>query len=84
MSSCSPTDVDLTHAEALAFFQQSKLVDSKVIHDHYVYAPCYIEGTLKYRGNVCDWNIRAGQTGAINCKGEELFFACDECDSLFE
>lgn len=84
ITSCTPSDVNLTHAEALAFFQQAKLVDGKIIHDHYIYAPCYIEGTLKYQGNICDWNIRAGQTGIINCKSEELFFACDECDSLFE
>lgn len=84
MSSCSTKDVNLTHAEALTFFQVSKQVNSKAIHDHYDYAPCFVEGTLKYHGVLCDWNIRAGKTGAINCKGEELYFACDECDYLFE
>ena len=83
-NSCSPEDVNLSHAESMEFFNLAKLVDSKIIHDHYEYAPCYIEGTTRYNGEACDWEIRAGQTALIKCRGEEYFFVCDRCDYLFE
>jgi hypothetical protein len=81
---CRPSDVGLTHAEAKEFFLRSKQVSAKVIHDHYDYAPCYIEGTLKYNSKRCDWEIRAGATGHIVCGRQTWHFACDTCADLFK
>lgn len=81
---CRPSDVDLSHNEAKKFFIRAKKVEYKVIHDHYNYAPCYIEGTLKYKSTVCEWEIRAGATGHIKCGGDTKYFVCDTCEDLFK
>lgn len=80
---CTTSDVNLSHKQAHEFFKRSKIVDRKIIHDHYEYAPCYIEGTLKYKEKSCDWRIRAGSTGSVKCGDKIWLFACDDCDDLF-
>ena len=80
---CRPSDVDLSHSQARAFFLRAKRVDIKTLHDHYNYAPCYIEGTLKHGTQPCDWQIRAGATGQISCGKITEYFVCDDCDDLF-
>ena len=84
MERCRPSDVDLSHGQAKDFFIRAKLVDSKILHDHYNRAPCYIEGTLKYNKKPCNWEIRAGATGHITCGDVTKYFACDNCDDLFK
>ncbi len=79
---CRPSDVDLSHKEAKEFFLRAKKVEHKVIHDHYDYAPCYIEGTLKYKSTICEWEIRAGATGHITCDKGTQYFVCDTCADL--
>lgn len=81
---CRPTDVPLRHSEASAFFMRSKQVDRKILHDHYNYAPCHIAGTLKRQSTPCNWEIRAGATGQIQCGPKTWYFACDQCDDLFK
>lgn len=80
---CRPTDVDLSNVDALQFFQLAQQVDYKTLHDHYNIAPCGIEGTLKYRQQSCNWQIKAGATGHIQCGEERHYFACDKCELLF-
>ncbi len=80
---CRPSDVDLSHKGAADFFKRSKEIDSKILHDHYNFAPCYIEGTLKINNQSCVWTIRAGATGEINCRDKAHIFACDDCEDLF-
>jgi len=81
---CRPSDVDLSNSEAKEFFLRAKNVDYKVIHDHYNYAPCYIEGTLKYKSKICEWEIRAGATGHIKCGEDTKYYVCDTCEDLFK
>ncbi len=81
---CGPADVDLSHAQAKDFFVRAQEVDSRVIHDHYNHAPCYIEGTLRYQSESCQWEIRAGATGSIRCGQRITYFVCDTCDDLFK
>jgi hypothetical protein len=83
-SSCTTLDVDLSHAQALAFFKRAKVLDYKTMVDNYPIAPCYIMGTLKYKGALCDWKIFAGGTGSIKSPSYEWYFACDNCDDLFQ
>lgn len=82
IESCRPSDVDLSNHEAKEFFLRARQVEYGVIHDHYNYAPCYIEGTLKYRSSICEWEIRAGATGHIECGGKTKYFVCDTCEDL--
>ncbi|CAM3690742.1 hypothetical protein [Rheinheimera salexigens] len=82
---CTPSDVDLSNREALAFFKQAKLIDSNTLHDYYDYAPCAIEGPVQYQQANCNWQIRAGATGHIQCAEQRWYFACDSqtCEALF-
>jgi len=80
---CRPSDVDLTKVEAMQFFRQAREVDYKILHDHYNFAPCGIEGTLRYQQQSCDWKINAGATGQIRCADTVRYFACDDCEQLF-
>ena len=84
INSCRPSDVDLSHHEAKEFFLRARQVDYKVIHDNYNYAPCYIEGTMKYKSSICEWEIRAGATGHIKCGDDIRYFVCDTCEDLFQ
>ncbi|MFP5349746.1 MAG: hypothetical protein ACLGHO_07870 [Gammaproteobacteria bacterium] len=84
MQQCRPADVDLSHSQAKEFFTHARRVDRRTLHDYYNYAPCYIEGTLKYKQNSCNWEIRAGATGHIACGNVTEYFACDTCDDLFK
>jgi hypothetical protein len=84
IETCRPADVDLDVHEAIEYFSRAKQVDIRVIHDQYNYAPCYIEGSLKYNGEDCDWQIRAGTTGHIRCYKKVKYFVCDTCNDLFE
>ena len=81
---CTTSDVDLTHSGAEEFFKRSKSLDYKTLTDNYPIAPCYIMGTLLYKGKICDWKILAGSTGSIKCDAQEWFFACDTCEDLFK
>src|SRR5450631_617969 len=60
---CRPSDVALSHRQARDFFVRARQVGTRSLHDHYEQAPCYIEGTLRYRARSCAWEIRAGATG---------------------
>ncbi len=84
IDSCKPSDVDLNNDEAKKFFVRSRRVEYKVIHDHYNFAPCYIEGTLTKGGKACDWQIRAGATGHIQCDNITEHYVCDSCDDFFQ
>lgn len=80
---CTTADVDLTHAEAQAFFKRARQLDARTLSDNYPVAPCQIEGTLKAGKRLCDWQISAAATGVIRCEGGAWFFACDDCGDLF-
>jgi hypothetical protein len=82
-ASCHASDVPRSHGKAQEFFSRAKEVDYKTLHDHYEQAPCYAEGTLTRQGRSCDWRIRAGGTGSVQCGEQNLYFACDTCDGLF-
>jgi hypothetical protein len=34
-------------------------------------------------GRSCEWQIRAGATGSVQCGEQRLYFACDSCADLF-
>ena len=84
MQSCSTSDVNLSHHQAKEYFMRARPVEYRVIHDHYNYAPCYIEGVLKYRSKSYDWKIRSGSTGEIRIEGKTQYFVCDDCEDLFD
>ncbi|MGY5776256.1 hypothetical protein [Rhizobium sp. LEGMi135b] len=81
---CRKSDVALSPAKAQEFFKRAKRINARILHDDYDLAPCYIEGTLKLDGEICDWNIRAGATGHVQCNKQQMYFACETCGDLFD
>ncbi len=81
---CRPSDVTLDERQVASFFKRAEPIDARTLHDEYDWAPCYLEGTLKYRGKVCTWRVRAGATGEIECPITEQYFGCKSCADLFE
>ncbi|SCX48042.1 hypothetical protein [Variovorax sp. EL159] len=82
-ANCRTSDVPQSHGKAQEFFSRARQVDYKTLHDNYELAPCYVEGTLNRQGKSCDWQIRAGATGSVQCGEQKLYFACDSCNDLF-
>ena len=81
---CRRSDVDLDERQVTSFFERATNIDGRTLHDQYVWAPCYLEGTLNYQGNACKWRIRAGATGELECEAREQYFGCSVCGDLFE
>lgn len=81
---CTTADVDLTNDQAHVFFRKAKQLDERALADHYPLAPCKIEGTLERDGQPCDFEISAAMTGQIRCDGQRWFFACEDCEDLFQ
>ena len=81
---CRPSDVPLAERQVASFFKLAERIDGRTLHDDYDWAPCYLEGTLKYQGKVCTWRVRAGATGEIECPATEQYFGCKDCGDLFE
>ena len=81
---CRPSDVTLDERQVASFFKRAEPIDARTLHDEHDWAPCYLEGTLKYRGKACTWRVRAGATGEIECPATEQYFGCKSCGNLFE
>jgi len=82
--SCTNADVSLSHAQARQFFVRSRPVSSRAIHDHHDVAPCYLEGTMRFRGRLADWKIQPSGIGLIIQGGRTRYYVCDSCDAMFE
>jgi len=80
---CTTSDVELNNVQARAFFNRAKVVEYKILHDHYEIAPCYIMGPVNYRGKQCTWKIRPGGTASITCGNKTTYFVCDDCEGLY-
>lgn len=81
---CQPSDVALDERQIASFFKRAALIDGRTLHDEFDWAPCYLEGTLKYQQTACVWRVRAGATGEIECPATEQYFGCKDCGDLFE
>jgi hypothetical protein len=81
-AACTTADVDLSNAEARQFFQRAIQVSYRQVQDDYPHAPCWLEGTLIYRGELCEWKISAAATGSVKCGERAWHFACDHCEDL--
>ena len=77
------SDFILTLEQVKWFFNKARKVSVQEIHDEYDYLPCYIKGTAKTNGQMCEWEIRAGGTGSLSCENRYSYYACDDCDSIF-
>lgn len=80
---CTASDVALTHSEVETFFGRARHLTRKQVADNYPTAPCFIEGTLKTGGSLCEWRVTAAATGFILCGAQEWHYACDDCADLF-
>lgn len=81
---CRPSDVMLDERQVASFFKRAEPIDARTLHDEYNWAPCYLEGTLRYHGEACAWRVRAGATGEVKCPAAEQYFGCQACGDLFK
>ncbi|ARB27889.1 hypothetical protein F7R12_00880 [Pseudomonas tolaasii] len=81
---CRPSDVGLNEQQVVAFFRRAEQIDARTLHNEYDWAPCYLEGKLKFQGQACSWQVRAGATGQIECSTTEQYFGCNDCGDLFK
>jgi hypothetical protein len=81
---CRPSDVALDERQVASFFNRAEPIDGRTLHDQFDWAPCYLEGTLKYQGNACIWRVRAGATGEVECSASAQYFGCKDCENLFK
>ncbi|MDR3056409.1 MAG: hypothetical protein LBU53_13625 [Zoogloeaceae bacterium] len=82
---CDSSSIYLTHRDAKIFFtERAQQVTHKILHDYFYWSPCYMVGTLKYKGELCSWDIYASGIGNFSCgEGRVWYFACDDgCDDL--
>ena len=76
--------VSLTSQEVKSFFEKSKIIDAKTMHDKYNELPCSVYGTLRFGNNSCQWEIQAGGTGLIQCPDVDYVIGCDNCDDFLK
>lgn len=55
-------DFSLTPEKVRKLFKESHLLKVRELHDHYIWAPCFIRGTLTLKGKKYTWEIRPGNT----------------------
>lgn len=65
-TTCRASDVDLA-VDIGHFFQVAEEVESHVIHDEYDLAPCYLRGSMIRRLELCEWKLRPGFIGTLQC-----------------
>lgn len=77
-------DFDLGAADVISFFQRAHPVTARELHDNFEFLPCYVLGSAVMDGQTVSWGIRAGGTASVTKQGEELFYACDNCEDLLK
>lgn len=81
---CGPKDLELSNADARHFFKRAKIIDLQTLNAHYDVVNCYTEGSLRYKGQICEWQIQPTAVGTIRCGEQEQIFACDGCEDIFD
>ncbi|MCW8125908.1 hypothetical protein [Microbulbifer halophilus] len=73
------SDFSLTTEEAQHYFDKTRKVSVKELHDRYDFLPCYVKGKATRGGQICEWEIRAGGTGRFTCGEDAGLTACVDC-----
>jgi hypothetical protein len=76
------SDFALNKYQAQSFFERADIITIKQLHDNYLYLPCFVRGKAELEKMVCDWEIRAGGTGELNCGEEVQLYGCTSCDDI--
>ncbi|WP_188151072.1 hypothetical protein [Teredinibacter waterburyi] len=73
------SDFSLTKEQAQDFFKNAEQVTARDIHDNYSFLPCFVTGEGYLNEQKCEWKIRAGGTGSIECEDISILMACEDC-----
>ncbi|WP_087022008.1 hypothetical protein [Thaumasiovibrio subtropicus] len=78
-------DPSVVNQKVTLFFESAEVVSSRVMHERFDFAPCYITGKTLVDEEVCRFEVRAGMTGIIDCPLETQYFGCQSevCASMF-
>lgn len=60
----------LSSAQVEKFLNRAVIITPFELHDYYDIAPCYVRGTVIFRGSSAEWEIRAGGTATVTFYGE--------------
>ena len=69
----------LTKKQAQQYFLEAKAVSIETIHDDYEVLPCFVYGYGELKNEQCQWQIRAGGTGHVNCANDSFLTGCKNC-----
>lgn len=53
-------DFRMSEHDVREFLHRAIPVTPREVHDHYLYLPCFVRGTLETAAGITDWTIRAG------------------------
>ncbi len=76
-TTCKASDLDLSSIDIGHFFRVAEEVESRVIHDEYDLAPCYLRGSMIHRLEHCEWKLRPGFIGTLQC-GSSFRYLVDQ------
>lgn len=79
---CRPSDVDFSGGEIQDFFKSAKIVSSRLIHDEFDLAPCYLEGRLIHQLRICSWTLRPDRIGTLDCAGDFQYLLIRERENI--
>lgn len=75
---CRRLDVNFSRLEIQDFFTKAAGVSSRLIHDEFDLAPCYLEGRIVHQLKVCTWTLRPDLIGTLDCAGQFQYLLMDE------
>ena len=67
----------LTPKQVRAFMQRAILISGRQNHDHFLYGPCAVRGSLRTRFDHWQWEIRNLGTGSLAASNGEGFLLGD-------
>lgn len=67
----------LTPKQVRAFMQRAVLISGRQNHDHFLYGPCVVRGTLRTRFDHWAWEIRNLGTGSLASSNGDVFLLGD-------
>lgn len=80
-TTCRQSDIHVDRTFVENFFRRAVAVSSRQIHDEYDLAPCYMQGTLVQGLQRCEWSLRPGGIGTLQCGAQLQYFVCEKCEN---
>ena len=67
----------LTPHQVATFMRRAVVISGRQNHDHFLYGPCAVRGTLHTRFDNWQWEIRNLGTGSLTASNDDAFLLGD-------